>query len=411
MNESIHALNSSSEITIPLTKGLARNTFFNLLGWAWPVALSFIAVPYILSRLGTDAYGVFGIISVVAGYLGLLSGPMAMGNVRFMAEAFGRQDWDEFRRAVVAGIAVVGSLAALGAVAMFLSANLLAKSIFKIPAQLTPSATTAFRLAAISFFLNGLTSAMNGIPAAMRRYDILNAISLTVGTFNTAGIVFAIWMGWGLVGAVIAQVLSSALAVVAFGANTWKIWRSLPRSGNTVELDRSLIRRLVSFSALLFSGSLASTIGLQIDRTLVGILLGSSAVTYYVIPAKITDQIPGFIGRLTVALYPLSAEGLARYGLDKLYGLYLRMARLSLFVSGFLSTIVIISARDILYYWAGGEVARNSWLILTLLGAAVIFRGPAGVAYQIGNGLGRADFSLTISLLLVILSTIRHRSF
>jgi len=406
VNGSIHALNSSAESTIPLTRGLARNTFFNLLGWAWPVTLSFIAVPYILSGLGTDAYGVFGIISVVAGYLGLLSGPMAMGNVRFMAEAFGRQDWDEFRRTVVAGIVIVGSLAALGAVAMFLSADLLVRSVFKIPAQLIPSAIVAFRLAAISFFLNGLTSAMNGIPAAMRRYDILNAISLSVGTLNTAGILFAIWVGSGLVGAVIAQVLSSALAVAAFGAHTWKVWRSLPCSGHTVEPDRTLIRRLVSFSALLFAGSLASTIGLRIDRTLVGILLGSSAVTYYVVPAKITDQIPGFIGRLTAALYPLSAEGLARGMSDELLRLYDRMVRISLFISGFLAAMLLVSARDVLYLWVGADIAGHSWLVLIFLAISVIWRGPGGVAYQVGNGLGRGDLYLGVSLLTLALCTL-----
>src|SRR6185503_9752041 len=76
------------EKSVTLTQGLARNTFFNLVGWAWPVLLAFVVVPYIVSSLGNDAYGIFSIVSIVTGYLSLFHGPVARGNVRFMAEAY-----------------------------------------------------------------------------------------------------------------------------------------------------------------------------------------------------------------------------------------------------------------------------------------------------------------------------------
>ncbi len=395
-------LSSSAQSSVALTQGLARNTFFNLLGWVWPMALSFVAVPYILSGLGTDAYGVFGIISVVAGYLGLLSGPMAMGNVRFMAEAFGRQDWDEFRKTVVTGLVVVGTLAAIGAAVMFLSADLLVRSVFKIPPPLVASAKTAFRLAAISFFLNGLTSGLNGIPAAIRRYDLLNTVSLSAGTLNTVGVMFAVWMGWGLVGAVTAQVISSGLSVAAFAVIAWLTWRQLPQSPRRIELDRSLIKRLISFSALLFGGNLASRIGLQIDRTIVAMLLGPSAATYYIVPAKITDQVPGLVGRLTMALYPLSAEGVAANRLSELRGLYVEMVRVLLWLTGFIASLLVILSRDILLVWVGPKMAARSWLILSLLGVSVVWRAPTGIAYSVCNGLGKASFNLIIGIMTLV---------
>jgi O-antigen/teichoic acid export membrane protein len=388
-----------AQYSAPLTRGLARNTLFNLIGWAWPVVLSFLAVPYIVSGLGNDAYGVFGIAGIAAGYLAMLNTPVATGNIRFIADAYGRRDWDELRNSVITGTAVTGVLAGCAALVMFLAAKVLAEHIFKIPDALVDNAAICFRIAAVSLLMNGVASSLNGVLAAIRRYDVLNLVSLIVGSLNTVGIVLALYLGWGLVGAVIAQMLSSTIAVVCFGALVWAYLHRLPASSQLFTLDRLAIRRLLSFSSFLFGGHVASQVGLQIDRALVGILLGASAVTFYTVPARITDRIPGLIGRLTLALYPLSAEGVASGQLDTVRRLYRDMVRVTLWVSGWLATMVIISAREILSLWVSAEIADNSWLVLVLLTAGVIWRGPGGVAFHVGSGLGRGDFYLGMSLI------------
>lgn len=384
-------------MSAPLTRGLARNTLFNLFGWAWPILLALVFLPYIVSGLGNDAYGVFGLVSIVAGYLSILDSPFANGNVRFMAEAYGRGDWSQFRRMAVLGVITVGGLSSVGTLTMVLSAGLLARHVFKIPDTLVASATAVFRLAALSFLLNGVAGALRGILAATRRYDLLNTVNLVVGTLNTAGIVGAIWMGWGLQGAVLAQILSSLLGVLAFGAAGSRQLRSMPGSERPPRLDVAIVRKLLSFSVLLFVGQVAATIGLLIDRTLIGILLGTSAVTFYLVPTRITEKIPGLMASLSMALYPLSSEVLASRRMGELKQLYLRMTGLLLWISTFLATVLILLSRDILMLWVGPEFAANSWLVLTLLGAASVWRAPASVAFQVCNGLGRASVSMWIS--------------
>lgn len=389
-----------------LTRGLTRNIFFNLIGWAWPMVLAFASLPYIVSQLGNDAYGIFAIVSIVAGYLGLLTAPVAMGNVRFMAEAYARQERPELRQTAVAGVVIVGALSALGAVVMFLAADVLARSVFEIPAALVENAVIAFRLAAISFFLNGVAGALQGIPAAVRRYDILSLVSLVVGTLNTAGIILAIWWGWGLLGAVVAQVLSSALAMMAFAAVAWLLLRRFPDSDRKSVINRPFMRRFVSFSFLLSAVQVAATIGLQIDRTLIGILLGTSAVTFYTVPAKITDSIPSMMHYFCTALYPLSAEAAATDKLGDLRRLYFEMVRILLWISAFIGTLLMVLSKDILMLWMGPEFRANSWLVLVLLAAGVIWRATGSVAYQVCNGLGRADVSLAAAIGTAVLLTL-----
>lgn len=384
-----------------LTAGLLRNTLFNLLGWGWPALLSFISLPIVLSGLGNEAFGVFSMVLIAMGYLGLFHGPVATGNVRFLAEAFARQDWAEFRKTSVLGVAVVGSLAGLGAIVMAISANVLAKYVFKIPASLVGEASVAFRVAAITMFCNGVSNALGGILSAIRRFDILNGIGIAAGTMSAVGAVAAVWLGWGLIGVIVAQLVASALSLFSSCVAAILIVRGMrlitPTSG--VKLDVPLVKRLMSFSGLLFSGSVISSVGLQLDRILVAMQFGATAMTFYSVPTKISDQTPNVIVRLTQTLYPLSAESLGRGQMGELRELYVNMVRISLWLTAFAATMVIISAHGILLLWTGPDVANHSWLVLVLLCAGVVWRGPGGVAFQVANGLGRGDLYLGISLL------------
>lgn len=390
---------------IALTQDLARNTIFNLLGWIWPIGLSILSVPYILAKLGNDAYGIFAIVSIVAGYLGLLNGPVAMGNVRFMAEAYAHQEWSELRGVALAGIVINGILSLLGGLAMFLAADGLARVVFSIPAPQVGSAVTAFRLAAFSFILNGLDGAMQSVPMAMRRYDIFNQARLVAGTMNTIAIVLALWWGWGLLGAVLAQVFSSAFGLVLFGVIAWFLLRKCPGSGHR-PLNAAFIRRLTSFSSLLFAGQVTSQIGLQIDRSLVAVLLGTSAMTFYTVPTKITDRIPSMMYVFCTALYPLSSEAVATGKITELRQLYHKMVRILFWLSAFIATPLIVLSKDLLGLWIGQDFMINSWLVLSLLAAGVVWRSPGAVAYQVSNGMGRADINLIAAIGTAIFLTV-----
>jgi len=398
MAEAFHALSTLDSNKASLTEGLARNTIFNLLGWVWPIGLAIASVPYIVTRLGNDAYGIFSIVSIVAGYLGLLNGPVAMGNVRFMAEAHANEEWSELRKAALGGLLIGGALSLLGATIMFLAADALARTVFAIPAALVANAVVAFRLAALSFVLNGAISALQSIPIAMRRFDVLNQAGLAVGTLNTVAIVVALWWGWGLLGAVMAQVFSSALGLGLFSIVAWVLLRKHPGSGQTALLSATLVRRLTSFSSLLFAGQITSQIGLQIDRTLIGILLGTSALTYYAVPTKITDKIPGMMYVFCTALYPLSAEAVASNKVDELRQLYHEMVRILLWLSAFIATPLVVLSKDFMMLWMGPEFMVNSWIVLALLAAGVVWRSSGSVAYQVCNGMGRADITLIASV-------------
>jgi O-antigen/teichoic acid export membrane protein len=402
MDEKIESLPTNKAPATALTQGLTRNTIFNLIGWIWPIGISILSVPFIVKSLGDDAYGVFAIVSIVAGYLGLLNGPVAMGNVRFMAEAYAHKQWTELHEVVAAGLLINVVLSAVGALVLFLAADVLARKVFSIPPALMASSVLVFRLAAFSLFLNGVAGTLEGIPTAMRRYDILNQVGLFVGTLNTVAIVLALWWGKGLLGAVVAQVLSSLLGLVLFSIVCWQLLRKFPGGKRKSLISRDLVKRLAGFSSILFAGTVATEFGLQIDRTLVGILLGTAATTFYMVPAKITDRVPGMMSVFSTTLYPLSSEAMATGKKDELRHLYHEMIRILLWASAFAAVLLVVLSKQFLMLWMGPEFMAKSWLVLALLAAGAVWHASGTVAYQVCNGMGRADIYLVAAILTAV---------
>ena len=82
---------------------IIRNTVFNTIGHIWGLLVSLCLIPYIISKIGMERYGVWVVIGVGIGYLSLLDIPgIGSAFAKYIAEYFARKD---FRRVNYGGIA------------------------------------------------------------------------------------------------------------------------------------------------------------------------------------------------------------------------------------------------------------------------------------------------------------------
>lgn len=398
---------SASDDAVPvvapgsLTHGLARNTAFNVLGWVVPVILYIVATPLIVHGLGTEPYGVFGIVSIAAGYFGFLNSASAAGNIRFLAEAYGRRDWDEFHDVATAGVILSGSIGLAAGLLIALAAPFLVTHAFKIPPELTSKATLCIRLAGLGFFVNSVIGALTGVPTAVRRYDLVNGINLVAGLGSTLGVALAVQFGYGLVGAVAVQVASSIVSLLGFVAATWWLLHTAGQV-RAARIHGPSVRRIFSFSALLSLGQIGTTIGLQMDRTVVAALLGPAAVTFYSVPQRIAEQVTGLLGKLTTTLYPLAAEGSGADLRDAVKDLYMSATRAVVWLAALMTVPLIALSHDIMLAWMGQEFADKSTGVLVALAIAVVFRASTTVSSPVCMGLGRADVAAAVGWCLCI---------
>jgi len=71
---------------------IAKNVLSSWGGAAVGLALSFVATPFVIGRLGDSAYGVWVLMSSVAGYLGLLDFGVRGATTRYIARFAARHE-------------------------------------------------------------------------------------------------------------------------------------------------------------------------------------------------------------------------------------------------------------------------------------------------------------------------------
>ena len=83
----------------------------------------------------------------------------------------------------------------------------------------------------------------------------------------------------------------------------------------------------------------------------------------------------------------------------KLGELFMRSIKYILLISGIISLIVILFAKNILLLWLGNSFAEHSVLVLQILSAGVLINSIAHVPYNLIQGIGRPDLTAKFHLI------------
>ncbi len=236
----------------------------------------FVFTPIIITGLGAEAYGVWGFIQKLTGFLGL-SNLNSMGVVKLQLGV--RQhspDIQEKRRLLGANVLQWVCLLPLSIAAIALLVACLPRWL-AIPADLTTSARLALLIVGCSMILNQLLSLPGAVLAGQNlvyKAMGLNAgVVLLGGGLNALGVLLGygllVLAGTSLLGIVVTNLVRYAIA----RRNVPWLGVSRPRTdevGSCIRL--SVWSALNSLGGMLFSAA---------DAILVGILFGSRAVAVY----------------------------------------------------------------------------------------------------------------------------------
>ena len=69
---------------------IKKNTIWNLFGASIPVTLGFIVVPYIISKVGVETFGILSLIWALIGYFGLFD--FGLGRALTQQVSYARQN-------------------------------------------------------------------------------------------------------------------------------------------------------------------------------------------------------------------------------------------------------------------------------------------------------------------------------
>jgi len=360
---------------------------WNFGGQLWSLGLAFFTTPYIVHKLGTDAYGLLMTVGVLTSYLGFMDLGLGSASVKYISEHAAREEWDQVVRIFWTSFFSYLLLGTLAAFILILLTPFFVYWWLRIPVTLQGPAVSIFHLSALGFLIGMLNNAPASIPRALQRFDIVNRVSIAVGTTQTLLAMTLLALGLSVREVVMGNLV---VGILSLGLNTW-VARFLLPSVSRPRWDTSIFRQLLRFGGFVTVSGLVGPLLVHLEKVALASLVSASAVAYYAVSYNVATKLWIFAGTFSAVLFPLfsSFHGVGQRDVN--VDVNLRVIRcIAIFVT-VPALFFVVFGREFLQLWMGPEFARESTGALRVLAVAMVVNSIAWSPYALIQASGRPD--------------------
>ena len=379
----------------PVAKGrlrLGQAAFASLYADGILAVLSILTIPYLIRGLGTEPYGILGIVTVLAGQLGVLHFGVGTAATRLVGESVGRGGEGLIAR--MNGVAVVGVGASLLVGTVFL---LLAPAVWQSGVKMSPVtlplALSAVPAGAALVALTPAAAATYGVLTARELFLFAAGLRLYQGAGRLFAAVVVVYLGRG-----VAEVFWAQASVDLTAVLVGSVWSRRGTGGDPSPsggADRSLLRARDAVITVLAVGlpfalvSLLSGLLTDVEKLAIALARSVEDFTYYAVPFNAVIKFTVVSGAVVRVLMPRVAALGARGEAEEALQLTQRADRILVVGMVAVVTPFVVLAPELLQLWVGDVFALRSTLATRILLVGVAVNAAAIPAHAVVLARGR----------------------
>lgn len=315
-----------------------------------------VYTPVMLRILGQSEYGLYQLVYSVVSYLGLLSFGFGTGYMRFYARYKVKNDQAAIARLngmfmiiflVIAGVCLLcGGVMTVKADAVFGS---------KLTAGEISKARILMAMMVFNMALSFVTSVFTSNITAYERFFFQRIVEFFKSIFNPFLTFPILIMGYGSVGMVF---VTTVLTIAVFCINLWYCLQRLKIRFSFKGFDFDLLKEMSIFTFFIFINMIVDQLNWNVDKFLLGRMMGTSAVAVYGVAAQLNTMYLAFSTNISSVFTPrinvLVASGKSDFELTKLF---VKVGRIQFLIAGLIISGFILYGREFIVIWAGDEYA------------------------------------------------------
>jgi O-antigen/teichoic acid export membrane protein len=342
---------------------ILRNVGSSWFALGMNVVVGIFLSPYILHRLGDEAFGLWILIFSVTGYYGLFDLGIRSSIVRYIAKYSAAHDYDELNRLVntamfsYSGIGIV-------ATAVTLIATHYVPSIFHVVPEFVSTARWLLLIVGTSVALGFPIGVFSGILEGQQRFYLLNVTNVSSTILRALFIVIALRNGGGLL---TVALITVSLPLLSGVVNAAAVLRHLQLRFGLRYVSRSSLRRIASYSGTTFLIIVAQRLRFKTDALVIGTFVSAVAVTYFTIGARLVDYAGEAVSSLAQIFVPMSSQSQAKGDLDGLRKIFVLGNRACAFIIFPITVILTILGKSVIEAWVGPKYIAASYPVLLVL--------------------------------------------
>ena len=385
----------------------ARNLAANWIGHGASMVVLFFLSPFVIHTLGNVQYGIWSLLTVLTGYMGILDLGVRASTGRHVTLYIGKKDHksvDETIRTSLAFFSAVGILiVAIGAILGWLFPN----AFSSVPIEYHALVRLLLPILALNMWITTFGSVLASVLIAHDRFDLSNAVGLVTLAIRTAGTVLVLNAGMGLLGLTLIVVGCNVLGVIV----TWMLARRIYRRLKVwpFVFSKPRMREILGYGVAAFISAIAIKIIGQTDLIIVGAVIGVGEVTIYSVGAMLIYYSSVFIGHIGGTFFPPVQRAAARGEISTVKWLFFRQVRLALIFGVPMYVGFVVFAEPFIRLWMLGpgfpmaSVEKASLVMSTLAIANLFYLFTLG-SRELLNAMGHVRFNAAIAMIEAILN-------
>jgi O-antigen/teichoic acid export membrane protein len=360
-----------------------------LVGWAShvvEVAIGFLLLPFLVHRLGTACYGIFGLAFSVSAGLDFVRVGLAAALTKFVAGYAAQDRREEINR-------VLGTTCAFGTAFGLLSggAVIALQGVLAEAMNIAPADRPTFQASVV---LMGLLIAVTfgmmpylGILLGYQRHDLMRMSQVGVRVLQALLMVgWFLMVGPSVTALAAITLICGGLLHLAWTLAAYRQWPWLRGSPRQFRWDA--LKMVVGFATMMILIGLSQMLLQQGSRWIVGRMLSVDFVTYLTVMITPAGFIYTAVQDLTLTIMPAASKLQATDDRSTLTDLFIRGTRYSFLIAGLCVAMSVPVLRSLLNIWMGPDFERLAWPMVVLIAGAGL--GASGsCAHNLLKGLGK----------------------
>lgn len=346
-------------------KANLKNSFWGSLDFMVTTGSVFLLIPVLLSTIGQELFGIMVIVNTLMGFSSMFSFGLGQATLKFVADYRARGQYDQIAEVVRTTLWVYCFTGLFAFLALFLSSNWLAQSVFQVSEAQLSEAVSAIRAGGVGFLgflvFGVAESAYKGfeqfqrpvvVRSSVRLLTLAGQIGLALSGFGVASLV-GLQVVLYIIGAGILFICLKRELIAHLSFIPWISWPTL--------------KTVFSYGFYTYLSGLFGMLRQNGDTLLVGAILGPSALALYTIPIRLLSQVHGLLSRVYGFLFPYVSKLHANGDQQGLVRCYEQSTfQISVIGAGLITPIAVL-AYPILGLWLGEEIASQAGGVMQIM--------------------------------------------
>ena len=322
-----------------------------------------LLIPFIINHLGVSDYGIYSLVSALAGYLIVLEFGLANTTIRFLSVYQANNEKAKESEFISSIVVIYGALAlcvvAIGLIIWFKLPTIFQQSMLLAEIQLLQS---AFLVLLINVVITLMSNSLTGIISTYQRFRFQKSTEILVFVARCIIVVGCLEAGFGVLAIVVIDTVTNLLhSLIRF----LYIKRNIDIEFKAKLPDQATLKEIFVYSSFIALNVIVNQINWRVDNLIIGTLTNSKTLGIFNIGSQLLFSFIAFASAISNIFTPKIVQ-MVKQEVSKtvLMAQLCIIGRYQMIVLGYVFVVFAAFGELFIQLFVGAEFSQAYWVAL-----------------------------------------------